>query len=117
MKNFPLIPLLMVITLLGCQKDNQPTIENTPLLLIKIQTEACFNPYCRTLILAHPDDNYYYKDEKRYKVEWFKADNYLKAGTRLNCVGAGVYQAKITFLQMDSIKSVSHELVSSPESK
>ena len=106
-----------VILFLGCQKDDQSPITNSTLPPIKIQTEACFNPHCRTLVLAHPDDNYYYEDEKQYKVEWFKANEFLKQGTRLSCVGPGLYQSKITFLQFDSIQSKSYEFANSSKPK
>jgi hypothetical protein len=63
-----------------------------------------------TLILAHPDDNFYYNDSNKYHVKWYKNEALVHEGYRLDCAHAGEYKAEILFLDTDQTDYLQYEL-------
>lgn len=97
---FPSILLLSVLCI-SCEKEEAIDVLSITLPPTTIATEACFTPDCITLILAHPDDNFYYENKNNYQVGWYKNEVFIKSAVRLSCIGNGDYRAVLTFLNFD----------------
>ena len=95
----------------SCQKEpTTPSMESANLPPITVHTEACYSPDCMTLILAHPDDNFFFEDEALYLVDWWKDGAFLRQGTRLDCMHAGSYRAVVTFRLQQTTRELTYEL-------
>lgn len=112
MKNTLFTSLIVVVLLSATGCYQSPLFEELlpPMPPTVIKTEACFSDDGMTLIVAHPQDEFFYTAKHLYNVTWYQKNRFLRSGTRLPCVSAGKYRAEITFYQYGETRILTYEI-------
>jgi hypothetical protein len=97
----------------SCQKPKPVGPSQLPPM--EIHTEGCFSPHCTTLVLAHPNDNFFFENTKKYRVVWRNETKVLEQGPRLDCVHKGIYHVRVESLANGLYNELTYELLGDDE--
>ena len=98
----------------SCDKESIEELEVlAELTELRIETEACFNPHCMTLILGQLDkDNLFSEvDEYKHQIDWYKNGELFRSATnRLDCTGSGKYEVRVLFREVNVTRKLKYTL-------